>query len=55
MIDGRNATETQSPERVSSDQRVMLPIELYTEERLREFDEGEAELAVVLGLGVRPD
>lgn len=27
---------------------VMLPIELYSDERLREFDEAEAELAAML-------
>lgn len=28
---------------------VTLPVELYTDERLREFDDAEAELAAVLG------
>jgi len=28
---------------------VTLPIEIYSEERIREFDEAEAELAKVLG------
>ena len=30
---------------------ITLPIELYTDARVAEFDEGEAELAVVLGRG----
>lgn len=33
---------------------VTLPIEVYTPERAREFDEAEAELAEVLRLSTRP-
>lgn len=33
---------------------VTLPLEIYSEERVREFDEGEAELAKVLSGRRRP-
>jgi AbrB family looped-hinge helix DNA binding protein len=33
---------------------VTLPVEIYTEKRIREFDEAEAELAKVLGRRSRP-
>ena len=33
---------------------VTLPIEIYSEKRIREFDEAEAELAKVLGRRDRP-
>jgi antitoxin PrlF len=33
---------------------VTLPIEIYSEKRIREFDEAEAELAKVLGRRSRP-
>ncbi|MET1084924.1 MAG: AbrB/MazE/SpoVT family DNA-binding domain-containing protein [Burkholderiales bacterium] len=33
---------------------VTLPVEIYTEKRIREFDEAEAELAKVLNRRSRP-
>ena len=33
---------------------VTLPVEMYSEKRIREFDEAEAELAEVLGRRRRP-
>lgn len=33
---------------------VTLPVEIYTEERVREFDEAEAELATVLPPAAKP-
>lgn len=33
---------------------VTLPVEIYSEKRIREFDEAEAELAKVLSHRIRP-
>lgn len=45
--DDRLIAET-TPEGLLLRPAVTLPVEMYSEQRIREFDEGEAELAKVL-------
>jgi hypothetical protein len=53
MREVRGLTET-TPEDLPLRPAVMLPVEVYSDERVREFDEAEAELAQALGFARSP-